>query len=103
MGWELREEYRGYKPYSLAKVRGMEMLYEFISFPWRESDEGRVLINARPINQSASMRTFECRREISPTRWSGYRERAYKQGFQDGVAWAIQTAKELAKEKTNAT
>jgi len=90
----LRGEYRGYRPYGLAKVRGEEMLYEFISWPWREPD-GRVLINARPVGQPASMRSFECRKKISLVTWGMPRQRAYREGFAHGVNWAIKQAREF--------
>lgn len=92
--YQFRKRYRGYMPWNLAKVRGDEMLWEFTSFPWKEAD-GRVLINARPIGIAADNRTFEVRKQVSVNRWSSHRQKAYKEGFKVGAAWAIRERSKL--------
>lgn len=94
---ELRKKYRGYMPENLAQVRGEEMLYEFISWPWREAD-GRVLINVRPVNQPADMRTLEARKQVSAIGWNYLRQKAYKEGFASGIEWAMREQRKLVEQ-----
>lgn len=101
---ELRKRYRGYMPWELARLPGQEMLYEFVSWPWIETpavvgEQSHVKIMARPIDDSQQARTYEARKQIHPVRWSAHRQKAYRQGFRDGVKYAIQEARKFREAK----
>jgi len=85
---DLRKQYLGYRPNQLASVReDKSLLYEFISWPWE--DDGKVFINARPIDEPTGMKTFEARKQISPIRWGHLRQRAYREGFNAGKRYCV--------------
>lgn len=90
--YEFRKKWAAYRPYALCKVRNVETLHEFISWPWLETD-GRVMINVRPVEQPGALMTLECRKQVSPVRWSALRCKAYKEGFKAGIAYAVAEAR----------
>lgn len=100
----LRGKYRGYRPGQLGRVRKIEHLWEFTSWPFEEG--GKVFIYARPVADATANQRFECRKEIALVTWNNLRQQAYKRGFEDGWKYTASAARayaiERAQEKQNA-
>lgn len=82
---DLRRKYLGYRPWQLARVRGVDVMYEFTSYPWQEPDG--VYVNARVIEDPTTNRRFKVRSQIGMSGWGHVRQQAFREGWKAGQAY----------------